>query len=260
MRKNDVQLQFGKNAKAYVDSDIHRKGADLQQLVAITDMTGCEQALDIATGGGHTANAIAPHVREVVALDVTPQMLAEAEKFVRSQGNDNVRFVEGEAGELPFSAGAFDLVTCRIAAHHFPDVERFLAEVHRVLKDGGQFLLDDNTAPEVEAYDIFYNAVEKRRDYSHQRAYKKSEWVRMLERSGFCLLELHRFDKRFIFDNWCRRMNVTGKEKDSLNKLMLMTDEKLQRHFKLEVTENANGENTVVSFCGEAVLVKAIKK
>lgn len=128
-------------------------------------------------------------------MDLTPEMLTAAETFIKGNGYSNVVFVEGDAEKLPFQDHSFDLVTCRIAPHHFPNVQQFVSEVHRVLKANGKFLLDDNVAPEGNEFDHFYNKIEKIRDYSHFRAWKKTEWINMLEQEGFEIQELYRFEK-----------------------------------------------------------------
>ena len=92
------------------------------------------QALDIATGAGHTAAAFAPHVARVIASDLTEEMLQEAAKLAAAKGFANMETARADAEALPFEDARFDLVTCRIAAHHFPDVPTFVAEVWRVLK------------------------------------------------------------------------------------------------------------------------------
>ncbi|HYK74948.1 MAG TPA: methyltransferase domain-containing protein [Pseudoneobacillus sp.] len=252
--KKDVQEQFGRSAEAYVNSKIHKEGKDLQKLVAITSIKGDEHVLDIATGGGHTANAFAPHVEKVVAVDLTKKMLLAAENFIRGNGHENVQFVEGDAEQLPFDDALFDIVTCRIAPHHFPNIEAFIKEVYRVLKEGGQFLLDDNVSPEDDELDQFYNIVEKTRDYSHYRAWKKTEWLKMLELQGFKIDELHRFDKTFVFEPWCMRMNLPESEKEKLNKYMIQSPQKVKDHFYVKV----EGDK-VFSFQGEAIVIKAVK-
>ncbi|MEH7225945.1 class I SAM-dependent methyltransferase [Bacillus sp. JJ1566] len=252
--KNDVKKQFGRSAASYVTSEGHRKGGDLQTLVAMADANGTELALDIATGGGHTANALAPIVRKVTAFDLTPEMLAVAEKFIKGNGHENVDFVEGDAEKLPFLDESFDIVTCRIAPHHFPNINSFVSEVSRVLKKGGQFLLDDNVAPENNEFDVFYNTVEKKRDYSHFRAWKKTEWLQMLENEGFEIQELYRFEKTFEFESWCNRMHLSEQEKAELNEYMLNASDKINQKFRIKI-EN----NKIKSFQGEAVVLKATK-
>lgn len=252
--KTDVKKQFGRSAASYVTSEGHRKGGDLQTLVAMVNATGTEHALDIATGGGHTANALAPIVGKVTALDLTPQMLAAAEKFIRGNGHENVEFVEGDAEKLPFSDETFDIVSCRIAPHHFPNITRFVSEVSRVLKSGGQFLLDDNVVPENNEFDKFYNTVEKKRDYSHFRAWKKTEWIQMLESEGFEIQELYRFDKPFDFESWADRMHLSDSEKAELTDYMVNASDKVKQKFRIQI-ENQK----IITFQGEAVVLNATK-
>lgn len=252
--KKAVTDQFSKGANAYVTSTIHKDGKDLQQMLAMATFSGDEVVLDIATGGGHTANAFAPFVKKVIAADITPEMLAAAEKFIKGNGHKNVEFKIGDAENLPFSDQSFDMVTCRIAPHHFPNVNQFVSEVYRVLKPNGQFLLDDNVVPEDDELDHFYNTVEKKRDYSHFRAWKKTEWIRMLEMSGFEIDEWHRFVKTFQFETWCNNMKLPETERVQLSKYMISAAQPIKDKFKI-VNENER----VISFQGEAIVVKAVK-
>ena len=135
--KNLSKERFGKFAHGYVGSQSHAKGYDLDRLVEIANPEPDWLALDIATGGGHTALKFAPYVSKVIATDLTPKMLMAAEKFIRDQGVMNIDFEPADAEKLSFDDGTFDLVTCRIAPHHFPDCARFISEGSRVLKSGG---------------------------------------------------------------------------------------------------------------------------
>jgi ubiquinone/menaquinone biosynthesis C-methylase UbiE len=252
--KKDVQDQFGKNAESYVSSPIHKKGKDLAKMIEITNIKGGEHLADIATGGGHTANAFAPFVQKVTAVDLTSEMLAAAEKFIKQNGYLNVDFQHGDAENLPFGQESFQIVTCRIAPHHFPHVRKFVSEAYRILMPGGQFLLDDNVAPELEEFDDFYNTVEKIRDYSHFRAWKKTEWIEMLEHEGFIIEEMHRFEKTFMFHEWCDRMKLEDSVKAELNKMMADAADSIKKKFRIQLEEG-----NVKSFKGEAVLFKAVK-
>ncbi|WP_342431813.1 class I SAM-dependent methyltransferase [Neobacillus sp. FSL H8-0543] len=253
--KKDVQQQFGKSAASYVTSPIHKDGKDLLKLVEMAGVTGQERLLDVATGGGHTANAFAPLVKKVTAVDLTQEMLDAAENFIKGNGYQNVTFVKGDAEMLPFSDESFDIVTCRIAPHHFPNVKTFIEEAHRVLTSKGQFLLDDNVVPEDDEFDLFYNTIEKVRDYSHFRAWKKTEWLQMLEGSGFEIFEWHRFEKTFHFEPWCNRMKLSISEKEKLTQYILDTSQKVKDKFKIVIEDEK-----VVSFQGEAIGLKAIKR
>jgi len=252
--KERVQLQFGKNAKNYVTSKLHAKGKDLSKLLQIADVCETDHVLDIATGGGHTANAFAPLCKQVTALDLTNEILTVARNFIEGNGYINTDFVQGDAEKLPFPDETFDLITCRIAAHHFPHVHDFIHESYRTLKKGGTFYLIDNVAPENNELDKFYNHIEKERDYSHHRAFKKSEWIQMVEECGFILEEFYCFSKTFIFDEWCKNMNVSSEKKEALSSLLLYSDQAKRTKFK--VTER---NQKLYSFTGEAILLKVRK-
>lgn len=254
MKDRQVQKQFGKHAEKYVTSELHAKGADLYKLVSIAGLTGKEVVLDIATGGGHVANALAPQAKSVVALDLTTNMLEAAKGFLEGNGRTNVTFVQGNAESLPFESGTFDIVTCRIAAHHFPNVKNFVQEASRVLKQDGTFLFIDNVVPESVEFDQFYNEVEKQRDPSHFRAWKKSEWIGMMEEVGFEIHEWYRFEKTFKFDNWCERMGVEEDVQQAIAEQLLSSSSAHYEKFRIRTDEGK-----VVSFQGESVLVKAKK-
>jgi ubiquinone/menaquinone biosynthesis C-methylase UbiE len=95
--------------------------------------------------------AFAPHVARVIASDLTAEMLVEAAKLAKAKGFANMDTAPADAEALPFEDARFDLVTCRIAPHHFPDIPTFVAEVWRTLKPGGTFALVDNISPDAES-------------------------------------------------------------------------------------------------------------
>jgi ubiquinone/menaquinone biosynthesis C-methylase UbiE len=217
MTKDLVQQQFGAHAAAYATSTVHAKGASLGRLVELVKPQPQWQALDIATGAGHTAAAFAPHVARVVATDLTEEMLEESAKLAKSKGFSNMETARADAEALPFPDGSFDLVTCRIAAHHFPDVPTFVAEVWRVLRAGGTFALVDNISPDAESTPgypntelrdaaLVYNAFEKIRDPSHGRCLGMAEWTEVLSDTGFNVLAKERLPKDMEFQPWAERM------------------------------------------------------
>ncbi|MFC3883949.1 class I SAM-dependent methyltransferase [Bacillus songklensis] len=253
--KENVVSQFGKNAGKYVKSKGHAKGQDLTVLLEIVKENKNGHLLDIATGGGHVANTLAPLFEKVVALDLTPKMLEKAKEFIEGNGHTNVSFVQGDAESLPFHDKTFDTVSCRIAPHHFSHVERFAGEVYRVLKENGLFLLVDNVAPEIDEYDQFYNDVEKKRDPSHYRAYKKTEWISLLEQKGFRIESFSVFKKKFLFEVWCEMMALPEKDKTELNEYMISSSQDMIKFFSIDIKDNQ-----VQSFQGEAMLLVARKE
>lgn len=178
---------FGERAAMYTTSAAHTDPQVLARVVALASPQPHWSALDIATGTGHTAFALAPHVRSVVGTDLTPEMLAEAERLRVQRSIDNVRFRPADVHHLPFEADTFDLVTCRRAAHHFSDIGRALREMHRVLRRSGRLVIDDRSVPEDDFVDRCMNKLDWYHDESHVREYRASEWRAMLAGVGFAI-------------------------------------------------------------------------
>ena len=157
--KELVQRQFGAHAEAYATSIVHAKGASLKRLVELVKPQSEWLVLDVATGAGHTAAAFAPHVAHVIASDLTQAMLAQAQALARRKGLANMETARADAEALPFPAQRFDLVTTRIAPHHFFNIDAFLAETWRVLKPGGRFYCLEfskvTSAPVARVYDAY---------------------------------------------------------------------------------------------------------
>ncbi len=208
--------QFGAHAEQYVTSRDHQTSESLDRLLALAEPQSDWSALDIATGGGHTALALAPHVRDVVASDLTREMLGAAERFIRGKGVSNVTFREADACDLPFAAASFDLVTCRVAPHHFADVGRFVRECARVVKPGGRVIVIDNLAPDDASSAAYFNALEKTRDPSHQRAINEAEWVSFFRGAGLRVERVEHFRKRREFEFWAGMQGVDAPTKERL--------------------------------------------
>ncbi len=215
-----VRSQFGPRAEQYVESPDHAQGESLDRMLELVRPKRSWRALDIATGGGHTALALAPHVREVVATDITDEMLRAAERFIRGKGVANVSFGEADAMKLPFDGGSFDLVTCRIAPHHFSDCARFVREAARVLCPGGVAAVVDNVVPDDPEAAAFINEFERLRDPSHHRAYSRREWVGFFTDAGLIIEHVETFRKARDFDRWAGRMGVGEALRSQLRALL----------------------------------------
>lgn len=231
MSKSLVQKQFGAHAAAYATSTVHAKGASLSRLVELTAPQAHWRALDVATGAGHTAAAFAPHVAHVIASDITREMLAEAEALARSKGFANFETAEADAEHLPFADARFDLVTSRIAPHHFPDAGAFVREVFRVLKPGGTFALVDNISPDALSTPGFsdaelgeaarvYNAFEKLRDPSHVRCLGMAEWGALMTGAGFDVVHSERLPKDMAFEPWAVRLGCDAPTVETLRRML----------------------------------------
>jgi SAM-dependent methyltransferase len=136
-------------------------------------------ALDVAAGTGRAARSLAPRVRAVVAVDATPEMLARGRAAAREEGRANIVFQQGDAVALPFLAGSFDVVVCRLALHHMDDPAAAVAEMRRCLRPGGRLLLADLVAHPDPAVAAEQNRLERLRDPSHARALDAQELARL---------------------------------------------------------------------------------
>lgn len=204
--KEEIRKQFGASASQFLTSAVHARGSDLELLPAIAGLTGREDVLDVATGTGHTALALATHARRVTGVDLTAEMIALAVAQTERCGLTNVAFAVADAEALPFADGSFDVVTCRIAAHHFPQVNRFCREAARVLRPCGRLVVVDNVVPEEPELDRFINEAEKLRDPSHHRAYRLSEWRQFVERAGLGFAVAHQFTTVMDTEDWLARL------------------------------------------------------
>lgn len=210
MGKDVVREQFGENAASYATNEPHAKGESLERLVELIDARPDWNVLDAATAAGHTAFAFAPLVSHVRATDITPEMIELAKKRAAELDIPNVTAEYADAEELPYKDGVFDLLTCRIAAHHFGDVEAFVRESVRVLKSGGILAVVDNIVPEGPAGD-YVNAFEKLRDPSHVRCLGAEEWLGISRAHGLEILNHETLIKPMQFESWAARHDTETK-------------------------------------------------
>lgn len=229
--KAKAQAQFGAAPEAYATSDIHARGESLGVLVALIRPQADWQALDVATGAGHTALAFAPHVKRVVAADLTEAMLAKTAELAAARGLTNVEIKTADAEALPFEEASFDLVTCRLAFHHFPNPHQALAEFARVLKPGGVLGLTDNIVVPDKQAGGYYNAYEKLRDPSHNWVYPLVRLKAMCQKAGFQVEATRELSKEFEFQEWADRQHVSEANKQKLLEMMRHIPEALKPLF-----------------------------
>lgn len=172
---------WSERGATYADSAPHRLGPSLPKLYALARPVASDHCLDIGTGTGHTAALLARSGATVVGLDPAEGMLAAARERYRALPNLEFLLARGDATGL--ADDTFDLVTARHTLHHHADLPATLAEVRRVLRPGGRFVLVDEVTPDA-ASDAWLDAVERARDATHVRAYSLTEWRAMLRAAG----------------------------------------------------------------------------
>lgn len=245
--------RFGPRADAYRESPTHAGDQDLDLLLGWLDPRPGERALDVATGGGHVALALARSGADVDACDITPQMLEAAGRLLAA--NDRTAaFTVADAAHLPYADASFDIVTCRIAAHHFPDAQAFFAEVARVLKVGGRLGFQDQVLPPEGPSAVLTDVFERTRDRTHSQAYNVDGWVTMIERAGLKVEGMELVDKRHDFAEWTSRQDCDEETLASLCEQMREAPQGMRRWL-----EPAYEGERLVSFRNRYVVMLARK-
>lgn len=235
--KQKAQEIFGNNAEKYIKSESHAKGDDLPLLLKWLQPQSSWIVLDIATGGGHVAKTLSSYVATVYATDLTKRMLTITASYLRKQC-PNIFYVIADAEDLPFLDCTFDVVTCRIAPHHFPNPEDFINEAGRVLKPGGQFLLIDNVAPEEKRLNMYMNTVEKLRDESHVRCLTIKEWRELFAAAGLQEKQSEKRKKTFQFQTWVATTATSQQQMDTVEQYILNADKDIQSYFSVVNNNN----------------------
>jgi ubiquinone/menaquinone biosynthesis C-methylase UbiE len=185
--------QFNRQSDRYGKSHILADTQDVEHALRGVVVPAGGTALDVATGGGHAALWLARHGWKVTAGDIAPRMLENAQKLWAESGCS----IETElfpAEQIPFADAPFDLVTVRVAPHHFSSPQKFVQEAARVLKPGGHFLLIDGTVPDDDPEtEEWLHWVEKWRDPSHGRFLSRKAWENLDSEAGLKVVrsELH---------------------------------------------------------------------
>lgn len=226
--------QFGAAADAYLASPVHARGADLDRLRQLPGGTPGLAALDLGCGAGHAAYALAEGGARVTAYDLAPEMLAVVAEEASRRGLDQLHTCQGPAEALPFEDGSFDLVVSRFSAHHWADVPTALAEIVRVLKPGGPFILIDVVAPESPLLDTILQTVEILRDPSHVRDYRVSEWLAMGRSAGLGGLASDTWTLPAEFASWIARMHTPALRAEAVRSVWALAPGEAQSHFQVQ--------------------------
>jgi SAM-dependent methyltransferase len=187
---------WDERAEAYRRSEEHREGADLDLMIEWA--AGARTALDVASGGGHVARRLRETGLEVVSCDPAPGMRAD---------------VVCRAEELPFADGSFDVVTCRLAPHHFEDVTAGVDEMARVAREL-VIVVDNLRMSEAD------EEANRLRDPSHVRNYSESEWRELFARAGLEVEEAHTMARQIRFEPWLERTACTGEDAKRVRELV----------------------------------------
>jgi SAM-dependent methyltransferase len=197
---DDVRARFGATAERVADHARQQIETVREQLRTFVVPSGNERAVDSGTGAGTLALALAPLVREVVGVDIVPELLERA----RKDAPENVTFVEGDATNLPFEIGSFDLACTRRTLHHIAHPEPAIAELARVTVPGGHVFVDDQIAPVDPLAAFELDRFERARDPSHTRTLPDVDFRHLFEANGLVLIrarfQTHRRELDYYLD------------------------------------------------------------
>ena len=232
------QEQFGKQSSCYGKGHILADVSDVAAALELTGLSSGGTALDVATGAGHTAVFLAEQGFKVTASDVAKAMLDRTAEAAEESGLE-IELNQHVAETFPYPDESFDLVTCRVAGHHFSGPGAFVAESARVLKPGGWFLLIDGCIPDGEAVaETWTHEVEKLRDPSHGRFLRHGEWNDLCRQSGLTIKssELHPMkmpDLEWYFE----AANTSVENREKVRELVRNTPEEARRLFEVREEE-----------------------
>ncbi len=207
LHENRVRDEFTRQAETFSASAAITDAALTQRFIDALGAAVEGSVLDVACGPGILSAAIAKSARDVVAFDLTPEMLKKAAQRCKEAGLANVSFREGNAAELPFADAAFDAAVTRLSVHHFDRPERVMSEIFRVLRPGGRFVIADVISSEQPAESELQNAIEILRDPSHVRMLPGSELSSLVRRAGFDIELQAAWDKPREFGEWMGIVN-----------------------------------------------------
>lgn len=236
-----ITNQFGPRAAAYVASAVHAQGEDLTHLAEVVRGHSAARVLDMGCGGGHVSFTVAPHVGEVIAYDLSADMLAAVTQAGAERGLRNLVTERGAVEQLPFEDDSFDFVFSRYSAHHWHGFPAALTEARRVLRRHGRGVFMDVVSPGPALLDTYLQTVELLRDPSHVRDYSGEEWQQTLRGAGFMPGAVTRRRLRLEFFSWVERMHTPEIRVQAIRSLQSEMSEDVVRHFEIE----ASGSFTV---------------
>ena len=234
----DAKEQFNNQAKFYSSSKTFSTGESLDILSNLFNKKKFKSGLDIGTGAGFAAFELSKSCEKVEATDISEGMINEAKKFMKERKINNLNFNICSAEELNYSDKEFDIVTCRTAAHHFLDVEKFCSEVHRVLKDEGEFIIVDTITSDQIKLNNWHQEVELIRDKSHIKNLSLIEWKSILKISKFSFLDIIQSRVTMNLNDWMERSGTSDEDKKILKDKFQNSNEKIKRFFGIKILNN----------------------
>jgi ubiquinone/menaquinone biosynthesis C-methylase UbiE len=233
--RSRIREQFGRAPAEYSASPSHNDGAMLENMSRLLELSPGDRVLDLATGSGHTALQLSKFSSRVIAVDLTPEMLRETRANAVTLSITNVSPVLGDVMELPFADASFDVVACRIAPHHFQDLDVSLQETVRVLRTGGKFYVLDCSAPDDPEALAFIDEIEKLRDPSHVALYSPQRWLKSLAAVALRVKDIKLLPRRYDLYSWLDRARTSERARHLIFRKIARRAPRLAEFFRAQL-------------------------
>lgn len=238
-----IQQQFNQQAEHYLTSTTHSQGEDLKELetflreqIAQTEpdrLANQFKVLDLGCGAGHVSFTSAKTECSVIAMDMSQKMLDIVEQESQKRQLNNIKTQSGKAESIPFADSTFDCVISRFSAHHWQDLPKAMAEVKRVLKPNGYFVMIDIIASEIPLFDTVLQAIELLRDSSHVRDYRLSEWQNYFSQQRLELQSVKTWNLPMQFDDWVKRSATPNAEVEMISSMLQKSASEVKDFFNV---------------------------
>ncbi|MEQ1105133.1 class I SAM-dependent methyltransferase [Acinetobacter ursingii] len=228
------QQQYQDKAKAYLNSSVHAQGAEFDKIREVLQQQAFQRVLDLGCGGGHVTYQIAPDVEQVIAYDLTAEMVQLVVEQAKARGLNNVTGQQGAAEQLDFADQSIGAVVSRYSAHHWQNVSQAMSEIYRVLKPRGKVIFVDILGNQQPVLDTFLQSIEIIRDPSHVRDYSLAEWMTFAERAGFKIEQMQKQSLQLNFASWVERMQTPAEAVATLRYLQQKASDVVKNYYQIQ--------------------------
>jgi ubiquinone/menaquinone biosynthesis C-methylase UbiE len=252
----DTQEQYARRAQHYAESRLHLRGETLETVHRLASAAPTDTILDVGTGTGFTAFALADDAGRVVAADLTPQMLDQGRRLAREGGLEaKLEWIVAVAENLPFPDNAFTVTTSRYASHHFHDLPRALCEMARVTQPDGKVVLCDVVTPEAPGIVELMNEIEQIRDPTHVWEYPLSQWrEELLPAAGLKIQKVVPGRSPQVFSEWVHRAGTPREAAQQLMEMLTTASADVRKAFQVR------SEGTEILFSWDNATILATKR
>ncbi|RKG36177.1 class I SAM-dependent methyltransferase [Acinetobacter guerrae] len=228
------QQQYQDKSEAYLNSIVHAQGIEFEKIREVLQQQSFKRVLDLGCGGGHVTYHIAPDVEQVIAYDLTAEMVNLVLQQASQRNLNNVIGQQGPAEKLPFDDQSICCVVSRYSAHHWQNVPQAMSEIFRVLKPKGSVIFIDILGNQQPVLDTFLQSIEIIRDPSHVRDYSLAEWMTFAERAGFKIDQIEKQNLKLNFQSWVERMQTPAEAVATLRYLQQKASDVVKNYYQIQ--------------------------